>query len=44
MKFFQNWAGEDGTSKKIQHVFPYKYRNHIFKDGTRLMKINLLEL
>ena len=24
--------GEDGTSKKIQHVFPYKHRNHIFKD------------
>ena len=24
--------GEDGTSEKIQHVMPYKHRNHIFKD------------
>lgn len=24
--------GEDGTSKKIQDIFPYKHRNHIFKD------------
>jgi len=24
--------GEDGTSKKIQHIMPYKHRNHIFKD------------
>lgn len=24
--------GEDGTSKKIEHIFPYKHRNHIFKD------------
>jgi len=24
--------GEDGTSEKVQHVFPYKHRNHIFKD------------
>jgi DNA (cytosine-5)-methyltransferase 1 len=24
--------GEDGTSNKVQHVFPYKHRNHIFKD------------
>jgi DNA (cytosine-5)-methyltransferase 1 len=24
--------GEDGTSEKIQNIFPYKHRNHIFKD------------
>lgn len=24
--------GDDGTSEKIQHVMPYKHRNHIFKD------------
>ena len=24
--------GEDGTNEKIQHIFPYKHRNHIFKD------------
>jgi len=24
--------GEDGTSKEIQDIFPYKHRNHIFKD------------
>ena len=24
--------GDDGTNKKIQHVMPYKHRNHIFKD------------
>lgn len=24
--------GEDGTSEKIQHIMPYKHRNHIFKD------------
>ena len=24
--------GEDGTSKRIKHVMPYKHRNHIFKD------------
>ena len=24
--------GEDGTSKKIENIFPYKHRNHIFKD------------
>ena len=24
--------GEDGTNEKIQHVMPYKHRNHIFKD------------
>ena len=24
--------GEDGTNKKIEHIFPYKHRNHIFKD------------
>lgn len=24
--------GEDGTSEKINHVMPYKHRNHIFKD------------
>ena len=24
--------GEDGTNDKIQHIMPYKNRNHIFKD------------
>ena len=24
--------GEDGTSKNVQNIFPYKHRNHIFKD------------
>jgi len=24
--------GEDGTSKNIKHIMPYKHRNHIFKD------------
>lgn len=24
--------GEDGTSKNVQKIFPYKHRNHIFKD------------
>jgi len=24
--------GEDGTSKKIENIMPYKHRNHIFKD------------
>ena len=24
--------GEDGTNNKIQHIMPYKNRNHIFKD------------
>lgn len=24
--------GEDGTSKEIKDIFPYKHRNHIFKD------------
>ena len=32
--------GEDGTSKKIEHVFPYKHRNHIFKDKYFRLKEN----